>query len=375
VTRTVTQRLRRSLDYEAQDAKRGEVYYRTEFKEKVARYDTEIRSVKEDEDLVHLQKLESARIDTGAKIVHELGFKGTSIVVESLPEHIEREWPQIHGVVNASCIKSNALLSAHAQECRWGDFQKGWILRLPVRMLFTGYERMSDRGNRISTNVLSTLHSVSPEVMTKMVDSRIDDSPGSVVSALIWWSDHIQGPPSPPASQNGLSGLRTRSKRELKDTWGDGFERRFAFGDVADHPLFDLVANPHGFIATGRGGNQALVPSARLLLASLGKVEVEGEAGFHFPDYCNTLLQVLRCLDVTPKRFQRIREQLRDNVLASANRMIRSHSIRVPGIHGVLIAVPGLGDQVVVPNRFRHFVGTIHREPLSWRTSSRRTSR
>ena len=63
---------------------------------------------------------------------------------------------------------------------------------------------------------------------------------------------------------------------------------------MADHPVLDPAANPRGFIATGRGGNQVLVPSARLLLATLGQVEVEGEPGFHFPEYMNTLLQVLQ---------------------------------------------------------------------------------
>jgi len=177
VTRTVTQRVRRALEYEAGDAKRGAIYYRTESTEKVARYDTEIRSIREDGDLVWLEKRETTRIDTGGKLVHSAGFKGTAMVVEHLPPHIGREWPQIHGVVNSSCIKSNALLAGFAQECRWGDFQKGWILRLPVHLLFTGHERMSDRGNRISTNVLSTLHSVSPEVMHRMIGARVDESP------------------------------------------------------------------------------------------------------------------------------------------------------------------------------------------------------
>ena len=373
VTRTVSQRVRLALEYFALDAKRGEAYFRSEFTEKVARHDTEMLSVREDGDLVHLEKRESARIDTGAKLVHELGFKGTAMVVEHLPKPIEREWPTVDGVVNSSCIKSNALLSAHAQECRYGECEKGWILRLPVRMLFTGYERMSDRGNRISTNVLSTVHSVLPPVMDAMIESRVDEGPGTIVSALLWWADHIQGPAGPSINGNGLCGLPEASKGQLRADWGDHFERRFAFGDVPDgHPLLLPGKNSHGFIAKGRGGNQLVVPSARLLLATLGKVEVEGEPGFHFPDYVNTLLQVLRMLDVAPKRFEKAREQLKDNVIGAANRMIRSHSIRVPGVHGVLIAVPGLGDQVVIPNRFGHFVGTIHREPLLARDGVRR---
>ena len=38
--------------------------------------------MREDGDLVHLEEQESARIDTGAKLVHEKGFKGTAIVVD-----------------------------------------------------------------------------------------------------------------------------------------------------------------------------------------------------------------------------------------------------------------------------------------------------
>ncbi len=79
--RDVSQRVRRCLDYQVRDARRGEVYLRLEFSEKVARHDTEIRSVVEDGDLLLVQKRERARIDTGAMLVHEEGFKGTAIVV------------------------------------------------------------------------------------------------------------------------------------------------------------------------------------------------------------------------------------------------------------------------------------------------------
>jgi len=366
--RVVQQRVRRCLDYEAKDARRGETYLRLEFEDKVARYDTEILEVVEDGDLLHLTKRERARIDTGAKLVHESGFKGTAIVVDRLPDHIEHEWPGLDGVVNASCIKSNALLSAHSQEAMWGNFQRAFLLHLPVRMLFTGEERFSTRGNRVSMNVLSTLHSVSPEILDRMVQSRVDEGPGPVVHALLWWADHLAADPGRP---EGSWGLSERWKADLQESWGDGFERRFAFGDLPDHPMLDPALNPDGFVARGRGGNWVLVPSARVLLATLGRVDVEGEHGFHWPDYVNTVLQAIRSLDVKPERFRPVREQLRENVVRAANAMLDAHSIRVPGLHGVLVAVKGLGNRVVVPEGMWPFHGTIHGEPTMGRDGVR----
>ncbi len=205
-SRVVTQRIRRCLDPVIQSAKRGGTYLTTEFEHKVARHDTEILSVREDGDLLWIEKRESARIDTGAKLVHESGFKGTAIVVDRLPDHIESEWPGLDGVVNASCVKSNALLSAHSQEGLWGNFQRCYLLHLPVRMLFTGRERFSTDGNRISLNVLSTLHSVAPEVMDRVVASRTDEGPGPVVHALLWWADHLD----PDAVPSGGGGVPAR---------------------------------------------------------------------------------------------------------------------------------------------------------------------
>lgn len=366
--RVVQQRVRRCLDYEAKDARRGETYLRLEFEDKVARYDTEILEVVEDGDLLHLKKRERARIDTGAKLVHESGFKGTAIVVDRLPDHIEHEWPGLDGVVNASCIKSNALLAGHSQEAMWGNFQRAFLLHLPVRMLFTGEERFSTRGNRVSMNVLSTLHSVSPEILDRMVQSRVDEGPGPVVHALLWWADHLAAEPERP---DGSWGLPERWKADLRESWGDGFERRFAFGDLPDHPMLDPALNPDGFVARGRGGNWVLVPSARVLLATLGKVDIEGEHGFHWPDYVNTVLQAIRSLDVKPDRFKAVREQLRENVVRAANAMLDAHSIRVPGLHGVLVAVKGLGSRVVVPDGMWAFHGTIHGEPTMGRDGVR----
>lgn len=358
--RTVTQRVRRCLDYQVTDARRGEPYLRLEFEAKVARYDTEILGVVEDGDLLHITKKERARVDSGAKLVHEAGFKGTAVVVDRLPEHIEAEWPGLDGVCNASCIKSNALLAGHSQMALWGNFQKAFLLHLPVRMLFTGRERFSERGNRVSMNVLSTLHSVHPEALDRLVESRVDESPGPVVHALLWWAERLAGDLRPP---EGAWGLPERTKAALQEDWGDGFERRFAFGDMPDHPMLDPHLNPDGFVARGRGGNWLMVPSARALLASLGRVEVEGEHGFHFPDYVNSLLQAIRSLDVKPERFAAVKEQLRDNVVRAANALVDAHSIRVPGLHGVLVAVRGLGERVVVPDGVRAFRGTVHGEP------------
>lgn len=357
--RVVTQRVRRCLDPQVRDARRGEVYLRLEFEDKVARHDTEILSVKEDGDLLWIEKRERARIDTGAKLVHEAGFKGTAIVVDELPAHIEAEWPGLDGVVNASCIKSNALLSGHSLQALWGNFQKAYLLNLPVRMLFTGRERFSTEGNRVSLNVLSTLHTVAPDVMDRVVDSRTDEGPGPIVHGLLWWADRLAEKEAPPSAAH----LPQWRKADLREAWGQDFERRFAFGDRPDHPILDPEWNPEGFYAAGRGGNRVLVPSARMLLATLGRVEVEGEPGFHFPDYLNTLLQAIRCLDVKPDRFAVVQEQLRDNVAKAANALVDSHSIRVPGLHGVLLAVKGLGNRVVVPDRMAPFRGTIHGEP------------
>jgi len=365
--RTVTQWVRRCLAPEIHDAKRGEVYMRLEFEEKVARHDTEILSVVEDGDLLHVTKRERARIDTGAKLVHEHGFKGTAIVVDRLPEHIEREWPNLDGVCNASCIKSNALLSAHCVEGLWRNFECCFLLRLDVRMLFTGEERMAYRGNRVSLNVLSTLHSVSPVVMDRMIEARVDEGPGPIVSALLGWADRLRDPVEDPT-------IPERTKQALQAEWGDAFERRFAFGDLADHPMLDPAWNPNGFWAKGRRGNRVLVPSAKVLLSTLGKVEVEGERGFHWPDYVNTVLQVMRCLDVKPERFAEALGQLRENVLRAVNSMLDRHSIRVPGLHGVLVAVKGLGDRVVVPDPMRPFRGTIHGEPTMNRDGIRSAS-
>ena len=372
--RTVTQRIRRSLEYDAHDAPRGQAYYESEFVRKIARHDTEILDVREDGDLVWLEKKEAARIDTGAKLVHELGFKGTAIIVDELPEHIRRQWPQVDGVVNASCIKSNALLSGLSQECLTGDFERGWLLHLPVRMLFTGHERMKGHGNRISRNVLSTLHTISPEVMERMIEARVDEGPGAIVHSLLWWAERLLPSRRSPEADEALSKLPLGNKAQLKHAWGDEFERRLAFGDRADHPLFDTEGNPKGFWLRGRGGNYLLVPSARVLLATLGRVEMEGEPGFHFPDYLNTLLQVIRMLDVKPERFEKAVKQLRENVLRAANAMVKAHSIRVPGLHGVLVAVKGLGEQVVVPNRFRRFHGTLHGEPCMHQDGIREAS-
>lgn len=355
--RTVTQRIRRCLTPEIRSAKRGQVYVRLEFEDKVARYDTEILSVVEDGDLLHVTKRESARIDTGAKLVHERGFKGTAIVVDQLPAHIEMEWPGLDGVCNSSCIKSNALLAGFSQQALWGNFQTAYLLDLPVRMLFTGYERVSRRGNRVSLNVLSTLHSVSPQALDRVIGARSDESPGPIINALLWWADHMEAIPEAART------LPTHSKADLRSAWGDDFERRFAFGDQVDHPVLDPQWNPEGFVACGRGGNRILVPSARALLATLGRVEVDGEPGFFFPDYLNGLLQVFRCLDVKPERFEETRKQLHEAVVRAANAMLEAHSIRVPGLHGVLVAAKGLGDRVVVPNEFDPFLGTIHGEP------------
>lgn len=366
--RIVQQRVRRCLDYEAKDARRGETYLRLEFEDKVARHDTEILSVVEDGDLLHVTKRERARIDTGAKLVHELGFKGTAIVVDELPPYIEAEWPGLDAVCNASVIKSNALLSAHSQQALWGNFQKAFLLRLPVRMLFTGEERFSTKGNRVSMNVLSTLHSVSPEVLDRMVESRVDEGPGPIVHALLWWADHLAADPGLP---EGCWGLPERWKADLRESWGEAFERRFAFGDMPDHPMLDPSLNPDGFVARGRGGNWLVVPSARALLATLGRVEVEGEHGFHWPDYVNTLMQAIRSLDVKPERFKAVREQLRGNVVKAANAQLDAHSIRVPGLHGVLVAVKGLGNRVVVPDGLWPFHGTIHGEPTMGRDGVR----
>ena len=333
-SRVVTQRVRRTLDYEVRDAQRGEVYLELAHDRKVARYDTEILSVREDGDVLWLEKLERCRIDTGAKLVHELGFKGTAIVVHELPEHVRHAWPDhIDAVTNASCIKSSALISGFGQEVLYGDFQRGWILHLPVRLLFTGEERFKARGNRISLNVLSTLDTVSPAVRERLTEARVDESPGPVIHALVWWADHLKrclDPDTPAPVENGRP---LRSKAWLREEWADGFERRFAFGDLADHPIFDPETNPSGFWARGRGGNHVLIPSARMLLATLGHVEVEGEPGFHFPDYLNTLLMVVRSLDVRPPKFRKALGQLRDNVVRAANAMLKSHSIRVPGLH------------------------------------------
>ena len=371
-SRVVTQRVRRTLDYEVRDARRGEVYLQLAHDHKIARYDTEILSVREDGDVIWIEKRERCRIDTGAKLVHQRGFKGTAIVVNELPEHLQRMWPGINAVTNASCIKSNALISGHAQEVLTGDFERGWILHLPVKLLFTGQERVKGRGNRISLNVLSTLHSVSPEVMERMVKARMDESPGPVIHALLWWADHLKACLDPSDAQPATNGLAVCSKAQLKEEWGDGFERRFAFGDLADHPIFDPDWNPTGFCAKGRGGNRVLVPSARMLLSTLGRVEVEGERGFHFPDFLNTLLMLVRSLDVRPPKFRIALGQLRDNVVRAANAMRRAHSIRVPGLHGVLVAVKGLGSTVVVPDRFWPFTGLIHGEPTMSRDGIRR---
>lgn len=356
--RVVTQRIRRCLDPVIRSAKRGEAFLTLEFEQKIARHDTEILSVKEDGDLLWIEKRERARIDTGAKLVHESGFKGTAIVVDRLPDHVEHEWPGLDGVVNASCIKSNALLSAHSLGAMWGNFQKAFLLNLPVRMLFTGEERFSTDGNRISLNVLSTLHSVAPDVMDRVVASRTDEGPGPVVHALLWWADRLE-----PDAEPVTAALPEFRKGDLKVAWGDGFERRFAFGDRADHPILDPAWNPEGLYAVGRGGNRVLVPSARALLSTLGRVEVEGEPGFFYPDFVNTLLQVIRCLDVKPERFRKSLEQLRENAIRAANALVDAHSIRVPGLHGVLVAVKGLGNRVVVPDGVRPFRGTVHGEP------------
>ncbi len=365
--RVVTQRVRRCLDYDVRDAKRGEVYLRLEFEEKVARHDTEIVKVVEDGDLLHITKRERARIDSGAKLCHEHGFKATAIVVDRLPDHIEREWPGLDGVCNASCIKSNALLSAFCVEGMWRNFERCFLLRLDVRMLFTGAERVSYRGNRVSLNVLSTLHSVSPAVMDRVIGARVDEGPGPIVHALLVWAERLKAPAEDP-------GVPERTKQELQAEWGDAFERRFAFGDMPDHPILDPAWNPEGFAARGRGGNRVFVPSARVLLATLGKVEVEGEHGFHFPDFVNTVLQVMRSLDVRPERFAEVLGQLRENVLRAVNATLDQHSIRVPGLHGVLAAVKGLGDRVVVPDPTWPFRGTIHGEPTMNRDGIRSAS-
>lgn len=367
VHRTVSQRVRRCLEYEVQDAKRGEVYLRLEFNERVARHDTRILRVVEDGDLLHIEKEETASLDTGAKLVHEAGFKGTAIVVDELPERF-RQFPMVNAVSNSSCIKSNALLACHGQEVLWGEGQRGFLLRLPVRMPSTGYERMKGHGNRLSLNVLSTVHSVAPPILERMVEARVDEGPGPVVHGLLWWAERLQ--PDFPADE--LPDLPVGTKAQLQEVWGEDFERRFAFGDPPDHMLFDTVGNPRGFVVRGRGGNQVLVPSARLLLSTLGPVEVEGEPGFWFPDYLNTLLQVIRMLDVAPARFAEAVRQLRDNVLGAANQMRKAHSIRVPGIHGVAIVIKGLDSLVVVPDRYGGFVGTIHREPTLNRDGVRR---
>ena len=62
--------------------------------------------------------------------------------MDRLPDHIEAEWPGLDGVCNASCIKSNAILSAHSLDALWGNSQRAFLLRLDARMLFTGEERM-----------------------------------------------------------------------------------------------------------------------------------------------------------------------------------------------------------------------------------------
>ncbi len=365
--RTVTQRVRRCLAPEIKDAKRGEVYLRLEFEDRVARHDTEILAVKEDADILWITKRERARIDTGAKLVHEQGFKGTAIVVDRLPDHIEAEWPGLDGVCNASCIKSNALLSAHSLDALWGNFQRAFLLRLDVRMLFTGEERMAYEGNRVSLNVLSTVHSVSPAVMDRIIAARTDDSPGPVVHALLGWAVRLSAPAEDPS-------VPERSKQEIQTAWGDAFERRFAFGDMPDHPVLDPEWNPDGFTARGRGGNRVFIPPARVLLATLGKIELEGEHGFHFPEYVNTVLQVVRSLDVRPERFAQAVGQLRENVLRAVNATLDHHSIRVPGLHGVLVAVKGLGERVIVPDRSRPFRGTIHGEPTMNRDGIRSAS-
>ncbi len=369
--REVTQRVRRTLDYEVRDAKRGEVYLELAHERKRARHDTEILSVREDGDVLWIEKRERCRIDTGAKLVHEKGFKGTAIVVQELPEHIRRQWPDVDAVTNASCLKSSALISGHGQEVLTGDFERGWYLHLPVRLLFTGEERVKGRGNRVSLNVLSTLHTVSPAVMQRMVEARVDESPGPVIRALLWWADHLKACLDPDKPAPVANGRPVRSKALLKEEWGDQFERRLAFGDLADHPVFDAKWNPEGFWAKGRGGNRVLVPSARALLATLGHVEVEGEPGFWFPEYLNSVLMVVRSLDVRPPKFRKALSQLRSNVTRAANGLLGAHSIRVPGIHGVLVAVRGLGARVVVPNGFGSFQGLIHGEPTMGRDGVR----
>jgi hypothetical protein len=357
-SRLVTQRVRRTLEYEVKDADIGEPYLVLEHVEKRARHRTEILSATEEGDLLVIEKEEHARIDTGAKLVHEKGFKGTAIVVDEFPEHVTRHWPRIDAITNASCIKGSALISGHAQEVLWGDFQRAWLLHLPVRLLFTGRERMKGHGNRISLNVLSTLHTVAPNVAERFMEARVDEGPGAVLHGLLWWAERLKSGPDPAES-----GLPVDTKADLREVWKEEFERRLAFGDPADHPLLDPEANPRGFVVKGRGGNQVLVPSARLLLATLGRVEVEGEPGFWFPDYVNTLLQVIRMLDVKPDRFKEALGHLRSNVLKAAHAMRKGHSIRVPGIHGVLVAVKGLGKVVVVPDGYGGFSGTIHGEP------------
>ena len=163
-----------------------------------------------------------------------------------------------------------------------------------------------------------------------------------------------------PAASEALSRLPIGSKQQLEQAWGEEFERRLAFGDAADHPLFDTEGNPRGFWLRGRGGNYLLVPSARLLLATLGKVEVHGEPGFFYPEFLNTLLQVIRSLDVRPAKFEAAVDRLRASVLRAAHALVKNHSIRVPGLHGVLLLAKGLGPKVVVPARYGRFHGTIH---------------
>lgn len=106
----------------------------------------------------------------------------------------------------------------------------------------------------------------------------------------------------------------------------------------------------------GRGGDRVLVPSARMLLSTLGQVEVEGEPGFHFPDYTDTLLQVLRCLDVRTRAVRRVARAAAENVVVRPTRSSMPH-IRVPGLHGVLVAVKGLGNRIVVPDGVRSYRG------------------
>ena len=50
-------------------------------------------------------------------------------------------------------------------------------------------------------------------------------------------------------------------------------------------------------------------------------------------------------------------------MIRAANALVDAHSIRVSGLHGVLVAVKGPGNRIVVPDGVRPFRETVHGEP------------